>query len=144
VQTLRLLLQLVLHGLNHKRKLYTRDSVKTVPIFLEERMTDDTYDIDYGQPSDAEVLSQVLPGVLEECVVRIKFKNSNSYIFATLMDNVVGDIVEPLEQVDEFMWIWNTKEATWQLIPLSEIDNVIDVESLRTGETEYIDTKEDP
>jgi len=107
-------------------------------------MTDDTYDIDYGQPSDAEVLSQVLPGVLEECVVRIKFKNSNSYIFATLMDNVVGDIVEPLEQVDEFMWIWNTKEATWQLIPLSEIDNVIDVESLRTGETEYIDTKEDP
>jgi len=105
---------------------------------------EDTYDIDYGQPSDAYVLSQVLPDIMQECVVRIKFKNSNSYIFATLIDSIVGDIKEPLEQVEEFMWIWNTNESQWQLIPLSEIDNIIDVESLRLGETDYIESTEDP
>lgn len=101
-------------------------------------MTEDT---DYQQPSDAEVLKNILPTALNELVLRFKFKSNNKVIFGTWKEDIFEHPGSPLEEVEGFIWVWSTLDKEWVLINLEDIDSAIDTSSLAEGETEFI---EDP
>jgi hypothetical protein len=83
--------------------------------------------------TDAQALSTMLPGALEEMVIKFTFKSNNTIIFATLdPEIIVLDDTLPASRQD-FMWVFDCDNYKWIELDLADIRDAIDIESMHEG-----------
>jgi hypothetical protein len=83
-----------------------------------------------NQLTDAEVLSGVLPSVLNEVVVRFTFKSNSHHLFATTKPDLIKQPAEPQQDKLGFIWVFDIINQSWVSVDLEDVDSIVDEESL--------------